>query len=125
MKRLVSLAFAGALLAAADAPRTFTGVITDTMCGADHSAMGVKPDAKCVRECVQHGGGKYKYALLDGKNVYVLSDQQTPEKFAGQKVKVTGVLYEKTKILKADSIAPFTGSSEPAADRSGHSGHMH
>jgi hypothetical protein len=45
-----------------------------------------------------------KYALLVGNNVYVLSDQQTPEKFAGQKVMVTGTLFEKTKILKVDKI---------------------
>ena len=70
------------------------------MCGANHN-MNIAPDSKCVRECVKHGS---KYALLVGNNMYVLSDQQTPEKFAAQKVKVTGVLYEKTKILKVDKI---------------------
>ena len=60
---------------------------------------------------MKHGS---KYALLVGNNVYVLSDQQTPEKFAAQKVKVTGVLYEKTKILKVDKIEPFSGDV-PAA----------
>ena len=59
--------------------------------------------AKCVVECAK-GGNNAKYALFDGKNVYVLSDQKTPEQFAGKKVTVTGTLYEKTKILKADSI---------------------
>jgi hypothetical protein len=49
---------------------------------------------------------RYKYALYDGKKMYTLSDQQTPEKFAAQKVKVTGVLYEKTGIIKVDSIQP-------------------
>jgi hypothetical protein len=92
------------MLAAADKPRMYTGVITDTMCGANHAAMGVKPDAKCVRECVKTDPKSNKYALLVGNNVYVLSDQQTPEKFAGQKVMVTGTLFEKTKILKVDKI---------------------
>jgi hypothetical protein len=64
--------------------------------------MGVKPDSKCVLECVKAGS---KYALYDGKNVYVLSDQKTPEKFAGQKVKITGTLSEATKAIKVDSIA--------------------
>jgi len=50
---------------------------------------------------VKHGA---KYALYDGKEVYRLSDQQTPEKFAAKKVKVTGVLYEKTKIIKVERI---------------------
>ena len=70
--------------------------------------MKVAPDSKCVVECVKHGS---KYALFDGKNSYLLSDQKTPEQFAGQKVKVTGTLYEKTKILKVDAIAAEAGHS--------------
>ena len=104
MKELAVLAVAlGGLLAAADQPRTFVGVITDTMCGAKHS-MGISPDAKCVRECVKMDPSKWKYALYDGKTVYTLSDQQTPEKFAAERVKVTGVLNEKTKIIKVEKI---------------------
>jgi len=93
------------LLAAAGPTRTFTGVITDTMCGGDHSMMGVKPDAKCMRDCVRMGS-QWKYAIYDGKNVYTLSDQQTPEKYAAQKVKVTGVLDEKNGVIKVDKIEP-------------------
>jgi hypothetical protein len=104
--RIIAFVAAAALLtAAAPAPqsKTYTGVITDTMCNRDHKAMKVSPDSKCVKECV--GDGKtYKYALLTGTNVYPLSDQETPAKFAGQRVEVTGVLYEKTKILKVDAI---------------------
>ena len=102
MKKLAVLLIGAALVAGA-ANQTFTGVITDTMCGKDHAMMKVTPDAKCVRECAKQGNNKY--ALLDGKNVYILSDQKTPEQFAGRKVKVTGTLYEKTRILKVDSIA--------------------
>jgi hypothetical protein len=97
MKTLATLILAAGVSSAA----TFTGVITDTMCGADHAHMGVKPDSKCVRECVKGGS---KYALYDGKNVYALSDQQTPEKFAAEKVVVKGTLFQKTKIIKVDSI---------------------
>ena len=93
--------FATAALALAAAPKTFTGVITDAMCGKDHAMMKVTPDSKCVVECVKSGS---KYALYDGKTAYVLSDQKTPEQFAGQKVKVTGTLFEKTKILQVESI---------------------
>ena len=117
MNKVIStLIFGTALLAAADKPQTYTGVITDTMCGAKH-AMGIAPDDKCVRECVKMDS-KTKYALLVGKDVYVLSDQQTPEKFAAQKVTVTGTLFEKTKVLKVDKI-----EAAPAA--SGHAGHSH
>ena len=104
MTKIATLVLAGAaLLAGAEQTRTYTGVITDTMCGADHKAMHVAPDSKCVRECVKAGS---KYALLVGNNVYTLSDQKTPEKFAAQKVTVTGVLSEPTKTLKVNSIAP-------------------
>ena len=99
------LIFATGLLFAQAAPKTYTGIITDTMCGANHSAMGVTPEEKCVRDCVKSGNGKWKYALLAaGKKMYVLSDQQTPEKFAAKKVRVTGTLYEKTGVLKVDKI---------------------
>ena len=120
MKNTIFLLFAGALLAAGAGPQTFTGVVTDSMCGKDHAMMKVAPDSKCVQECVKHGS---KYALFDGKSAYVLSDQKSPEQFAGQKVKITGTLYEKTKILKVDSIgaddhAGSAGSSHAA-------GHQH
>jgi hypothetical protein len=104
MRTLFTAVLAAGLLAAAAGPQSFTGVITDTMCGANHKPMNVTPDSKCVLECVKHGS---KYALLVGNNVYVLSDQQTPEKFAAQKVKVTGALNEKTKILKVDKMEAY------------------
>jgi hypothetical protein len=41
--------------------RTYTRVITDTMCGADYAKMQLIPESKCIRECVRNGG---KYAFL-------------------------------------------------------------
>jgi len=93
----------GATLFAAGPSQTYTGVITDTMCGAKHN-MGITPDSKCVRECVKSDPKKWKYALLVGNELYILSDQQTPERFAAQKVRVTGTLFEKTRILKVEKI---------------------
>jgi len=93
----------GATLLAAGPSQTYTGVITDTMCGAKHN-MGITPDSKCVRECVKSDPKKWKYALLVGNELYILSDQQTPERFAAQKVRVTGTLFEKTRILKVEKI---------------------
>ena len=123
MKKALWFLFAGALIAVAAGPRTFTGVITDSMCGKDHAMMKVTPDSKCVTECVKHG---YKYQLYDGSNAYLLSDQKTPEQFAGQKVKITGTLNEKTKIIKVDSI---TADGQSMNDMPGmgdvHGGHSH
>ncbi len=104
-KIFIALLSTGMLAVAASAPQTFTGVITDTMCGANHKPMNMGSDSKCTQECVRTSGDKkIQYALYDGKNVYVLSDQQTPESFAGKRVTVTGVLFEKTKIIQVDKI---------------------
>jgi len=59
-------------------------------------------DAECRIACVSAHGAKY--VLYDGKEAYELSDQQTPEKFAGKKVTVTGSLDAKTGTIKVDSI---------------------
>ena len=101
MKKVISLIFSGALIVSAAGPQNFKGIVTDSMCGKDHAMMKVNPDSKCVVECARHGS---KYALFNGKTAYVLSDQKTPEQFAGKKVTVNGTLYEKTGILKVDSI---------------------
>ncbi len=92
-------------LSAADAPTTFTGVITDTLCGAGHAMMKAQSDAACVRLCTKGSG---QYALYDGQNVLKLSDQKTPAKFAAQKVKVVGAYNEKTKTIKVTSIEPVS-----------------
>ena len=84
-KTLLVMIAAASLLAAAD--KTFTGTVTDSMCGKDHSAMKMGTDAKCTVACVKAGA---KYALNDGKKTNTLSDRTAPEKFAGQKVTVTG-----------------------------------
>jgi hypothetical protein len=99
MKKIALFFACAALLAAAD--QKFTGIISDEMCGNDHKMMNVTPDSKCVIDCIKAGS---KYVLLSGSNVYVLSDQKTPEKFAAKKVTVTGTLDGKN--LKVTSIAP-------------------
>lgn len=92
-------------LGAADAPRTFTGVITDTLCGAGHAMMKAQSDAACVKLCVKGSG---QHALFDGQNVLKLSDQKMPAKFAAQKVKVVGTFDEKTKTIKVASMEPVS-----------------
>jgi hypothetical protein len=85
--------------------RTFTGVITDSMCStAGHAQMRMGPtDAECVTACISEHDATY--VLYDGKNVYELSDQKTPQKFAAQKVKITGTLDAKKKTIQVSSIS--------------------
>src|SRR5580704_15358355 len=105
MKRYFAITIAFVVLAVAADKQTFTGVITDDMCGkADHKAMNMGPDAKCVTECIKGMDGKY--VLYDGKTTYILSNQKTPAKFAAQKVVVTGALDSKTNTIKVEKIIP-------------------
>jgi len=51
------------IVSAIDAPQTFTGVITDTMCGRKHD-MRAHSDADCVKLCVK---GSAQYAWFDAR----------------------------------------------------------
>jgi hypothetical protein len=105
MKPLILSVLAVAALSAAQGRQTFTGTITDNMCAkAGHAQMRMGPtDAECTVACVGAHGAMY--VLYDGKDVYTLSDQKTPEKFAGQKVRVVGTLDVKTRTIQVESIS--------------------
>ena len=105
MKFLLLSFLAVAIPAAAQGKQTFIGTISDDMCGKDgHSRMQMGPtDAECAVACISVHGALY--VLVAGNDVYTLSDQRTPEKFAAQKVKVTGTLDKKTRTIHVDSIS--------------------
>jgi hypothetical protein len=94
-----------AALAPPPARQTFTGIITDSMCAnADHSHMRMGPtDAECVVACIEEH--EAAYVLSSGKNVYQLSDQKAPAKFAARKVTIVGALDTKTMTIAVESIA--------------------
>ena len=104
MKPLLVSLLVVASLSAGQSTQTFTGVITDSECSTgDHSRMRMgSTDAECARACVSAHGASF--VLYSDKEVYALSDQQTPDKFAGQKVTVTGTLDAKTKTIQVKSI---------------------
>ena len=89
-----------AISSAFAAGKTYTGTVSDAMCGAKH--MG--PAAECTRGCVSKGS---KYALVVGDKVYTLdaSDKAalaTLDKQAGAKVTVTGT--EKDNTITVSSV---------------------
>ena len=105
MRSLMLGLLAVGALSAAPRTQTFTGIITDDMCAREgHAQMRMGPtDAECTVACISVHGATY--VLYDGKDVYTLSDQRTPEKFAAQKVRVVGTLDAKTKTIQVDSIS--------------------
>jgi hypothetical protein len=69
----------------------------------DHTQMRMGPtNAECTIAC--NDGHGAPYVLYDGKDTYALSDQKTPQKFAGKKVTVTGTLDAKNKTIQVTSI---------------------
>jgi hypothetical protein len=69
---------------------SFTGVVSDAMCGKKHMMEG--DPAACLRACVQKGS---KYALVVGDKVYTLDTDEkstlaTLDKLANQKATVKG-----------------------------------
>jgi hypothetical protein len=83
----------------------FHGVITDDNCdNGDHSHMKMgDTDPECTVACINAHGASY--VLFDGKTAYTLSDQKSPQKFAGRKVKVVGTLDAKKKTIQVSSIS--------------------
>jgi hypothetical protein len=90
---------------------TFTGEITDGTCGNNGSHM-MMPDAggnpvdaarKCTMGCVKLGE-TYVLYNANTKALYDLSDQKTPEQFAGEQVIVTGTLNKSTMMIKVLNI---------------------
>ena len=86
---------------AAGKSQTFTGEVSDAMCGAKHEMPGKAAD--CTRACMKHGSN---YALIVGDKVYTLetSDQTALDKLdelAGAKAKVTGEVDGTTITVKS------------------------
>jgi hypothetical protein len=86
---------------AAGKAQTFSGEVSDSMCGAKHMMEG--DAASCTRACVQKGS---KYALVVGDKVYTLdtTDKATLDeldKLAGSKAKVSGTAEGDTINVKS------------------------
>ena len=95
-----SLLLVAAIAFAAAKPQTYTGEVSDAMCGAKHMTSN---HAECTRACVKQGS---KYSLVVGDKVYILQledkDLATLDQLAGKQAKVTGTLDGDT--LKVSSI---------------------
>jgi len=86
---LALLSIAVMITVAASKAQTFTGEVSDSMCGAKHM---MENKADCTRACISKGSS---YALVVGDKVYKLntSDKAALDKLntlAGEQAKVTG-----------------------------------
>ena len=114
LQRLISLIAVLAVSAfAASKSQTFTGEVSDAMCGAKHMMEGNA--AECTRACIGKGS---KYALVVGDRVYTLETKNKTaldslNKLAGEQATVTGKLNGET--IEVSSIA--SGSSRAQRER--------
>jgi hypothetical protein len=70
--------------------QAYEGVITDTHCGAKHSAAIGRTAADCTLGCVR--GGE-QFVLVDGDTTYLLEGNATAlKRVAGQRVRIFGTL---------------------------------
>ena len=82
------------------APKTLTGIVSDSMCGAHHMEKD-KSAAECTRECVKKGT---KYALVVGKKVYTLDGHEAElDKLAGARAAVKGSVMG--EMVMVESVA--------------------
>lgn len=100
-----SILFGAGALYAAD--QTWTGKITDSMCGANHKSMAEQGgkkmnDRECTEACIKTGA---KYAFVSGGKVYHIDNQDFADlaKHAGHTVKLTGEMTGDT--IKVSKIA--------------------
>ena len=97
---IVLVLFFGAAITMSGAEQTWTGQISDNLCGAKHESgaegQPVPPDKECTIACVR-GGSKFALVASDGK-VYEFSNQDFKDltTYAGDKVKVTGEMKGNT-----------------------------
>jgi hypothetical protein len=83
---------------ASAAPKTLTGTVSDSMCGAHHMAKD-KSAAECTRECVSKG---MNYALIVGEKVYTLNGHEAElNKLAGQWATVKGSVTGETVMVES------------------------
>jgi hypothetical protein len=104
MKLVLSLAATLAMgtMGLLGADQSWTGTISDSMCGATHPSG--TPAKQCTTGCVKKGA---KYVVVVGDKVYSIANQNAPglAKYAGDQVKVSGKMegdtITVTKIKKA------------------------
>jgi hypothetical protein len=90
MKNVALVFSLGFLFAAAAFAETWSGTVSDSMCGAKHEAASAG-DAACVTKCVKGGASA---VLVSGGKVYQISadSQAKVMPMLGKKVTVMGKL---------------------------------
>jgi hypothetical protein len=105
----IAIVISGVLVMPITAEQTWTGKISDSACNKKHQEAaeneGVMPDKECTEACVRGGS---LYVLVADDKVFQIANQKDANLVAqaGQRVKVTGELKDKTiTISKIERVA--------------------
>ena len=101
-RRLLSLAFAMALVATPLVAAEYSGYITDTHCGKE--AANKDHTADCVSKCMKAGAKPQIVNEADGRT-YNLDSFEKVKELVGVKVTVKGTLDAKTNTIAVESAA--------------------
>ena len=93
---LASFAFAGD-----DTSGSWSGIVTDTSCGAKGAKAG---HADCAAKCVKEHGAKYALYTPADKQAWVLSNQEEAAKMAGKEVVVKGKADKEKMTIEVASM---------------------
>lgn len=115
--RYVFFALGATILSASSslaADQSWTGKISDSMCGAVHTKMSAEhgnakmSDRECTLACIKDGG---KYVFVSKGKVYKIENQDLPSlsEHAGHTVKLTGTMNGDA--IKVSNIVMPAGKS--------------
>jgi hypothetical protein len=76
----------------AEKHEAFSGVVTDSTCGARHNKFPDKSSTECARACIRKGA---RYVLVNGESVYQLNGRQAElSRVAGERAKISGTRHD-------------------------------
>ena len=83
----------------------FSGMITDSRCGARHMRSSGRSAAECARACFRHGAS---YVLVDGDRRYTLVGGESElSKLAGERANIIGTRQGDAILVNSASAAIF------------------
>jgi hypothetical protein len=93
-----------------EAPRLFSGVISDSECGLDHSRMKAQHhlpnDLACTKDCCEKFKQEYVLADHATDDVYQIDDQKAVRRFANRLVRILGTLEPNSGTIHVIRIEP-------------------
>lgn len=104
---------AGPLTPAPHSGTKFSGMITDSHCGARHMRNSHQNSAECARACFRRGAS---YVLIDGDRRYTLIGSESAlGKLAGERANVFGAIQGDTIIV--DAAEPLFSAATQSGDQ--------